>query len=374
MKFIISSSVLLKQLQAIDGVLTTNNTLPILDNFLFELKENELHITASDLETTITARVNLDMVEEEGAVAIPAKILLDTLKTFSDVPVSFNIDTANYAVVMTVGEGKYRLAGQSSEEYPRAVPIESPSKITLTSQIMSNAISKTIFAASTDDMRPVMSGVYCELNNDNVTFVATDAHKLVRYRRNDLKAEEEASFIFPKKPLNQLKNILEGDGEPVTIEYSGTNARFTFKNITMTCRLIEGKYPNYLAVIPDVNPNKMIIDRVQIANSIRRISLFANQSTYQVKFKIAGTELNLSAEDVDYSNEAQERLTCHYEGEDLDIGFNSKFVLEMLGNVDADQVRFEMSEPNKASLIIPIDNETKDEDILMLVMPVMLND
>lgn len=374
MKFIISSSVLLKQLQAVGGVLTTNNTLPILDNFLFELNNNEIHITASDLETTMTARINPDMAEEEGVVAIPAKILLDTLKTFSDVPVSFTIDTANYNVLMTIGDGKYRIAGQSGEEYPKAVVIEEPSKITLNSEVLVNAISKTIFAASNDDLRPAMSGIYCELNSDNVTFVATDAHKLVRYRRNDLKAEEAAAFILPKKPLNQLKNILLNDEEPVNIEYSNTNARFSFKNITMTSRLIEGKYPNYSAVIPDVNPNQMTIDRVQIANSIRRISLFSNQSTYQVIFKIAGSELNLFAEDVDYSNEAQERLTCHYEGEDLEIAFNSKFVQEMLSNISNNQVRFEMSEPNKAGLIIPVEEDKTDEDILMLVMPVIIND
>ncbi len=373
MKFIISSSLLLKQLQAISGVLTTNNTLPILDNFLFELKDKELNVTASDLETTMTARVNLDMAEEAGSVAIPAKILLDTLKTFSDVPVSFTVDTSNYGIQMTIGEGKYRLAGQNGEEYPRAVPLEEPSKITIGSEVLSKAISKTIFAASNDDLRPVMSGVYCEMNSDNVTFVATDAHKLVRYRRDDIKADEEAAFILPKKPLTQLKNILAHDEESVNVEYSSSNARFSFKNIIMTCRLIEGKYPNYMAVIPELNPNKMTIDRVQFLNSIRRISLFSNQSTYQVKFKIAGSELILSAEDIDYSNEAQERLTCHYEGDDLEIGFNSKFVLEMLNNIETNQVRFEMSEPNKAGLILPVDNEVKGEDILMLVMPVMLN-
>ena len=299
MKFIISSSTLLKQLQAIGGVLTTNNTLPILDNFLFELNEQELSITASDLETTMTSRVNLDMAEEGGSVAIPAKILLDTLKTFSDVPVSFSVDTSNYGVTMTIGEGKYRLAGQNGEEYPRAEPIENPSKINMGSDVLGNAISKTVFAASNDDLRPVMSGIYCELSSNNVTFVATDAHKLVRYSINDVSVGEESSFILPKKPLNQIKNIIIQDEEPVDIEYSNTNVRFNFKNITMTSRLIEGKYPNYNAVIPEVNPNVMSIDRVQFANSIKRISLFSNQSTYQVKFKIAGSELLLSAEDVD---------------------------------------------------------------------------
>ncbi len=373
MKFIVSSSVLLKQLQAVGGVLSTNNTLPILDNFLFELKGNELSITASDLETTMKTRINLEMSEEDGSVAIPAKILLDTLKTFSDVPVSFTVDLSSYNVLMTVGEGKYRFVGQSGEEYPRAVPIEEPSKISINSKVLANAISKTITAATNDELRPAMSGIYCELNTDNVTFVATDAHKLVRYRRTDIKAEEEASFILPQKPLNQLKNILIDDEEAVDIEYNQKNARFVYKNIIMTCRLIEGKYPNYTSVIPDVNPNKMIVDRVPFTNAIRRVSLFSSQSTYQIIFKIAGSELILSAEDIDYSNEATERLSCNYEGSDLEIAFNSKFMLDMLNNVNSEQIRIEMSEPNKAGLIIPMDNDDEGEDILMLVMPVMLN-
>ncbi len=373
MKFIVSSSLLLKQLQAISGVLSTNNTLPILDNFLFELGDSEIKISASDLETTMTARINVDMAEGEGSVAIPAKILLDTLKTFSDIPVTLDIDSGNYGVTLTAGEGKYKLAGQNGEEYPQVPAIENSASFTMESDILFEAISKTIFAASNDDLRPVMAGVFCELSPENTTFVATDAHKLVRYRRMDIKSEESATFILPKKPLNQLKNILSQDDAPVEIEYSETNAKFTFKNIMMTCRLIDGRYPNYTAVIPAKNPNKMTVDRQPFMNAIRRVSIFSNQSTYQVKFKIAGTELTLMAEDLDYSNEARERLNCHYEGDDMEIGFNSKFMVEMLQNLETEQVMLEMSEPNRAGLIIPVDSENKDEDILMLVMPVMLN-
>jgi DNA polymerase III subunit beta len=222
-------------------------------------------------------------------------------------------------------------------------------------------------------MRPIMTGVYFELSTDHVTFVATDAHKLVRYRRNDVKAAEEAALILPKKPLNQLKHILALDDAPVNIDFNEKNARFTFKNITMTCRLIDGKYPNYNAVIPKENPNKLTLDRSPFLNAIRRVSLFSNQTTYQVKFRIAGTELHLTAEDHDYANEARERLNCHYEGSDMEIGFNSKFMVEMLNNLDTDQVVLEMSEPNRAGLIFPLDDDNKDEEILMLVMPVMLN-
>ncbi len=372
MKFIVSSSLLLKQLQAISGVLSTNNTLPILDNFLFSLSDSEIRISASDMETTMTSRINVDMAEGDGSVAIPAKILLDTLKTFSDIPVTLDIDQEHFGVTLTAGEGKYKLAGQNGDEYPQLPEIAEPSKVAIDSDILYQAITKTIFAASNDDLRPVMAGVFCQLSDEGTTFVATDAHKLVKYHRNDVKADETASFILPKKALNQLRHILVSDEMPVQIEYDQTNARFTFKNIIMTCRLIEGRYPNYSAVIPSSNPNKMIVDRLPFLNAIKRVSIFSNQTTYQVRFKIAGTELILMAEDLDYSNEARERLVCHYDGVDLEIGFNSKFMVEMLNNLGTDQVLLEMSEPNRAGLISPVDNDNKEEEILMLVMPVML--
>ncbi len=373
MKFIVSSNLLLKQLQSISGVLSTNNTLPILDNFLFELNENELKLSASDLETTMSATLTVDMAEDEGNIAIPARLLLDTLKTFSNIPVTIEVDKENFGVGIIAGEGKYRLAGQDGGEYPRAARLDGAASIKIESDILHNAISKTIFAASNDELRPAMSGIYCELTDENITFVATDAHKLVRYRRHDIKAEESASFILPKKPLNQLKGILATTEGTVDVEFNEKNARFSFKNVTMTCRLIDGKYPNYSAVIPLENPNKLTLDRSPFLNAIRRVSLFSNQATYQVKFKIAGTELHLTAEDLDYSNEARERLNCHYEGNDMEIGFNSKFMVEMLNNLETDQVVMELSEPNRAGLILPLDDENKDEDILMLVMPVMLN-
>ena len=372
MKFIVSSSLLLKQLQAISGVLSTNNTLPILDNFLFNLSDSEIRISASDMETTMTSRINVDMAEGEGSVAIPAKILLDTLKTFSDIPVTLDIDQEHFGVTLTAGEGKYKLAGQNGDEYPQLPEIADPTAVAIDSDILYQAITKTIFAASNDDLRPVMAGVFCQLSDEGTTFVATDAHKLVKYHRNDVKAEETASFILPKKALNQLRHILVSDEMPVQIEYDQTNARFSFRNIIMTCRLIDGRYPNYSAVIPTTNPNKMTVDRLPFLNAIKRVSIFSNQTTYQVRFKIAGTELTLMAEDLDYSNEARERLACHYDGVDLEIGFNSKFMVEMLNNLGTDQVMLEMSEPNRAGLISPVDSENKDEDILMLVMPVML--
>lgn len=375
MKFIVSSSVLQKNLQSIGGVLNTNNTLPILNNFLFELTEDSLTVSASDLETTMITRIPVTMSEEPGSVAIPARLLLDTLKTFSDVPLTFTIDMENFGVEITAGEGKYKLAGQSSEEFPKLPEIEESATIDITASIIYHAITKTIFATGNDELRQVMTGMFCELSPENITFVGTDSHKLVRYRRNDAHSDNTANFIIPKKPLNQLKTVLPDDEEMnVRIEYNETNALFTFENYKLVCRLIDGKYPNYEAVIPEESPNVMTIQRLPFLNAIKRVSLFSNQSTHQIKLNISGQELILTAEDVDFANEAKERLTCNYEGENIEIGFNSRFVLEMLNNIDTEEVNVELSEPNKAGLILPVDSENKEEDVLMLVMPVMLND
>ena len=373
MKFIASSTTLLKQLQSISGVLNSNNTLPILDNFLFELTGDSLVVSASDLETTITTKIQISKAEESGCVAIPAKILLETLKTFSDIPVSFSIDEKNFGIEISAGEGKYRLTGHDGNEFPKLPTLESTSSLTINSLLLTKAINKTIFATGNDELRPIMSGVFCQLSLNSITFVATDAHKLVRYTRNDAKSESEAAFILPKKPLNQLKNILANQDTIVKVEYNNTNAFFSFENVNLICRLIEGKYPNYEAVIPAENPNKLTIDRVSFLSSIKRVAIFANQSTHQVRLKITGRELVLSAEDLDFSNEAKERLSCQYEGDDMEIGFNSKFILEMLNNIETEEINLEMSAPNRAGILLPVNPENKSEDVLMLVMPVMLN-
>jgi DNA polymerase-3 subunit beta len=373
MRFIVSSSLLSKNLTALSGVLNTSNTLPILDDFLFELKDSTLFITASDLETTMTVSIALEKAEDPGAVTIPAKILIDTLKTFADIPVQFTINKETLGVEISAGEGKYKLSGHKSEEFPQAPELEGTTNVAIESELLVNAINKTLFATGNDELRPVMSGVFLELTPDDITCVATDAHKLVRYRRTDFSAADAASFIMPKKPLNQLKNILgTGEGQ-VNIEYNQTNAEFNFDNVKMTCRLIDGKYPNYEAVIPTDNPNKLTVDRNSLLNSIRRVAIFANQSTHQVRFKISGKELLLSAEDIDFSNEAKERLTCSYEGEDIEIGFNSRFLQEMLTNIESEEIIIEMSAPNRAGILHPVTGGNDAEDLLMLVMPVMLN-
>jgi len=373
MRFIVSSSLLLKQLQAISGALSTNSTLPILDNFLFELSDTEIKISASDLETTMTTRLSVDLADGEGSIAVPAKMLLDTLKTLADIPITFDIDDNTHGIKLTAGEGKYKLSGQDGDDYPRVAELVVESSFKIESDVFYRAINKTLFATSNDDLRPVMTGVFCNITPEGVIFVSTDAHKLVRYQRSDVTIELEAGFILPKKPLNLLKNVLANDDDTVTIEFGERNARVTFQNIVMICRLVEGKFPNYSAVIPLENPNKMVVDRLQLLNSLRRVSIFSNKTTYEVKLEIAGRELTLSAEDLEYNNEAKERLECDYEGEDLVIGFNSRFLLEMLQNLETDQIRLEMSEPNRAGLITPVASTIEEEDILMLVMPVMLN-
>jgi DNA polymerase III subunit beta len=374
MKFIVSSLKLLRSLQALSGVLNSSNTLPILDDFLFELQESELKITASDLETTMTVSIVPEMVEGSGNLAIPARLLLDIMKTFPDIPITFDINNDSLAIELFAGEGKFRLSGHKSDEFPQLPTKEDVTELMLSSELLVNAFEKTIFATGNDELRPVMSGVLCDMSENYMTFVATDAHKLVRYRRLDAKTETPASFILPKKPITQLKNLLSGrEDNPVELSFNQTNAFFHFGNISMVCRLIEGKYPNYEAVIPTHNPNQLTIDRQSLLNSIKRVAIFANQSTHQVRFKITGQELQLSAEDLDYSNEAKERLTCNYEGDDMEIGFNSRFFIEMLNNLDQDEIKLEMSAPNRAGILFPVGNENESEDILMLVMPVMLN-
>ena len=371
MKFIVSSTYLLKQLQVLGGIINSNNTLPILDNFLFDLDGSSLSVSASDLETTIVAKLKVES-NESGSVCVPARLLLDTLKTFPEQPLTFTVED-NHTIEISSNHGKYALAYADGQDFPTAIELSDPSTTTVLGDILSTAISKTIFASGNDDLRPVMSGVFFQFATDSLTFVATDAHKLVKYTRNDIGANEAAEFIMPKKPLNLIKSILAGSEEQVTIAYNESNAKFSFENIELICRLIDGKYPNYEAVIPKENPNKLTIDRNQLLNSVRRVSIFSNKTTHQIRLKIAGAELNISAEDIDYSNKAEERLTCDYQGDDMQIGFNSRFLSEMLGNLNASDVSLEMSLPNRAGILTPVDGLDEGEHITMLVMPVMLN-
>jgi DNA polymerase-3 subunit beta len=373
MKFIVSSSGLLRQLQALSGVLNTSNPLPILDNFLFVIEKSTLTISASDLETTMITHLPVES-KASGKVAVQAKILLDTLKTFPEQPLTFSIDEKTHQVEISSDYGKYKLSGFDADEFPKMPVAEDTAILTVPAQTMLQAISKTIFATGNDELRPVMSGVFCQLSKDNITFVATDAHKLVRYKRGDAKSTNEAAFILPKKPLTLLKNILTGSDNEIKIRYNSTNAFFEIENTTLICRLIDGRYPNYEAVIPVDNPNKLTISRTAFLNAIRRVGIFSSKTTHQVNLKITGSELQLNAEDVDFSNEATERLSCQYNGEDMEIGFNVRFLADMLSNLESEEVTIEMSAPNRAGIITPaVEGRKINEDILMLVMPVMVN-
>jgi DNA polymerase III subunit beta len=371
MRFIVSTSTLLKQLQAVNGASSSSTVLPILENFLFEIKENVLTISATDLQTSMTTSLPVES-KEEGKIAIPSKILMETLKTLPDQPIAFTIDDNTFAIEISAGDGKYKLSGENGEDFPKIPVVENASSVNLPASVLAEAINKTIFAVSNDELRPAMTGVFCQLTPQHLTFVSTDAHKLVRYRRMDAKADSSASFILPKKALTLLKSSLPSDDVNVSVEYNSTSAFFRFGNINLICRLIDERYPDYEAVIPQNNTNKLTLDRSLFLNSLRRVVIFANKTTHQVRLKITGSELNISSEDIDFSNEAHERLSCQYEGDDMEIGFNAKFLIEMLNNLSGEEVTIEMSTPNRAGLLFPQTNDDK-EDVLMLVMPVMLN-
>ena len=371
MKFIVNSSYLLKQLSNINGVITTNPVVPILENFLFEIEKSNLTVTASDLQTSMITEITVES-KEKGNIAVPARILLDTLKNLPDQPVTFSIDESTYSIEISSDNGRYKLSGENATDFPKVPAVSNDFSASVSSEVLARAVNNTIFATSNDELRPAMTGVYMNLGEKSATFVATDGHRLVRYRRTDLKSENGNSIIIPRKALNLLKATLPTENTDVSIDFNMSNAFFKFGNIRMICRLIDERFPDYENVIPATSTIKMTINRVDFLSSLKRISIYANKTTHQVRLKITGSELQVSAEDLDFSNEANERLSCEHEGEDIEIGFNAKFIVEMLSNLDTDQIRLNMSAANKAGVITPAEKE-KNEDILMLVMPVMLN-
>lgn len=371
MKFIVSSSYLLKQLSSINGVITTNPVVPILENFLFEITDGLLIITASDLQTSMITELEVE-AKEDGNIAIPAKILMETLKNLPEQPVTFSIDSETYSIEIISDNGRYKLAGENATDFPKVPTVSDGFSINISSSVLSEAINYSIFATSNDELRPAMTGVYTKLDATNTTFVATDGHRLVRYRRVDIVGDTDNSMIIPRKALTLLKSTLPSENTNVNIEFNISNAYFSFNNIKMICRLIDERFPDYENVIPLDNTNIMTIDRGDFLSSLKRIAIYANKTTHQVRLKISGSELQISAEDLDFSNEANERLSCEHDGEDIEIGFNAKFLIEMLNNLDSRKIALQLSAPNKAGLIVPVEKDD-NEDILMLVMPVMLN-
>jgi DNA polymerase III subunit beta len=371
MKFVVSSSELVKNLSNISGLIGPNPLVPILENFLFELDKTSLTITASDLQTVMVADLIVDS-EDTVAVAIPAKLFMDTLKSLPEQPITVNISGETFGIEIVTSNGRFKIAGENPMDFPRAPQVNRSFSIELDSHILGAAINNTLFATSTDDLRPAMTGVFIDITEENTTFVATDGHRLIRYRREDIKSATATTMILPRKALNLIKSSLPSEVVPVTTEFRSSNSFFSFGNIKLICRLIDERYPDYENVIPKNNPNKMVIERSKFLSSLKRIAIFSNKTTHQIRLKITADELTISAEDLDYSNEAVERIPCEYTGESMEIGFNAKFLAEMLSNISASNITLELSLPNRAGLIIP-DAKEDNEDILMLVMPVMLN-
>ena len=371
MKFIVSSSYLLKQLSAINGVITTNPVVPILENFLFEISDGNLTVTASDLQTSMITELQVE-AKEDGSIAIPAKILLETLRNLPEQPVTFSIDSNTYSIEINSDNGRYKLAGENATDFPKIPTVSDGYAVNMSSEVLGRAINNTIFATSNDELRPAMTGVFVKLDETNATFVATDSHRLIRYRRVDVAADMGHSMIIPRKALTLLKATLPSELTNVNVEFNASNAFFNFNQVKMICRLIDERFPDYENVIPLDNNNSVVIKKNDLLSSLKRIAIYANKTTHQVRLKVTGEELQISAEDLDFSNEANERLACEHDGEDIEIGFNAKFLVEMLGNIDSDDITIKLSAPNRAGIITPNDKD-EEEDILMLVMPVMLN-
>jgi DNA polymerase-3 subunit beta len=375
MKFVVSSSELLGHLQAISRVISSKNTLPILDNFLFNLSGNNLEITASDLESTLITRMKLENTDGDGTIALPARILLDTLKEFSVQPLTFDINMETLAVVISSENGKFNVVGQNGIDFPALPSIKKDKKFefVINADVLLAGISKTLFATADDELRPVMGGIFVETSTDKITFVASDAHKLVRYQRTDAHSDDNASFILPKKPASLLKNILPKEEGPVTVEFDDKNAFFILSNYKVVCRLVEGNYPNYNSVIPKNNPRKITIDRVEFFNTLKRVSVFSNQASNLVKLQLKGNQVMVSAQDIDFSISAYERIKCQYEGDEIEIGFKSVFLLEILSNIGSQDVMIELADPTRAGLFLPVISDNESEDLLMLLMPMMIN-
>jgi len=371
MKLIVSSSTLLKNLQKISGVISTNTVLPILEDFLFDIKNSVLTVSATDLETSISTSFDVDATED-FKIAIPAKILINILKELPEQPVTISFDELSFAVELTTDNGKYKLSGENGDDFPKIPLEEDVQTVVMPAHVLSTGISKTLFAVSNDELRPAMNGVFVQLNDIGATFVATDAHKLVRYNRKDIVVDVPSSFIIPKKALNQLKSIVPANDTEISLSYNKDNAFFKINNVYLVCRLIDQRFPDYNNVIPKENPNLLVISREDLLGTLRRTTIFSNKTTNQVVLRINGNTLSVSAQDLDFSNEASEQLSCEYTGDDIEIGFNSKFLIEMLNAIYGQEIRVELSTPTRAGILKPQEQD-EQEDLLMLVMPVMIN-
>ncbi|MCL2098103.1 MAG: DNA polymerase III subunit beta [Bacteroidales bacterium] len=373
MKFIVSSTDLLSHLQSIGRVITNKNTMAILDNFLFRIEDNTLTITASDLETTMETSLHLDTVEKEGAVAIAARLLLDTLKEFPEQPLSFTVNSSTQAVEISWPSGKFNIPGVSADDYPAkpAMPAEA-TQVSFPTEVLLEGLNRTLFATADDELRPVMNGIYFDLQENGATLVASDSHKLMYYKRTDIVRDAAASFILPKKPAALLKSSLAKINDTVTLAFDDKNAVFTFPGYSLTCRLVEGNYPAYRTVIPTNNDNKVLIDRVELLNAVRRVSVCSNQASNLIKLTVNEDNIVVSAQDLDFSVSAHERVNCRFNGEEIEIGFKSTFLSEILANLSSANVSLELADPSRAGLILPVETEDENEETLALLMPMTI--
>lgn len=371
MRFIVTSTGLLKNLQQISGVISANTVLSVLEDFLFELRGNTLTLTATDLETMMRVHMEVNDAEGDGRICIPSKILTDYLKNLPEQPITFNINEHDLSIEMSSDVGKYHIGGEKADDFPKEPAPGDTTAFTMPSIALIESINKTIFAVSGDTLRPAMTGVYFELAPDNITFVATDAHRLVQLRRSDINCPATDGFVVPKKPLQQLRATLPPDESVLKLAYNSSHLFVSSERLSLSCRLIDARFPDYKAVIPADNPYKLTINRGDFASALRRVSIFANKTTNQVVLDINGNALQISAQDIDFSYEGKEMLSCQYSGEDMKIAFNAKLMVEMIGNLDGNEIQLELSTPTRAGIFRPVDR-VENEDVLMLLMPLMV--
>ena len=373
MKFTVSSSALQSLLATTGKVISNKSSLPILEYFLMELKDGQLTVTTSDLETTLIGSITVDNVEREGVIAAPGKLMLDTLKEFPEMPLVIEVNDTTWEIQITWNSGHLSIPGASAVSYPAVQTMGSESKnITLDVDMLVNGINRTIFATADDELRPVMNGVYFDFTPESLTFVATDAHKLVKYAAENT-TDFSASLILPKKPANLLKALLAKEEEPVEVTFDAKNVTFQLKNFKLVCRLIEGNYPNYNAVIPAANPNKVLIDRVEFVNGIKRVAVCSNPTTNLIRMDIADNKVNLTAQDIDFSVSANETISCSYDGQPVTIGFKSTFLVEILTNIETPTVVIELADSTRAGVFKPVYDDKQQSETLMLLMPMMIN-
>lgn len=375
MKFIVSSTGLFSHLQAISRVINSKNTLPILDCVLLELNDGTLSLTASDNETTLSTSLEVNESDGDGRFAISSKTILDALKEIPEQPLTFDVNLETLEITVQYQNGKYNVIGQNADEYPQAPSLgDNAVEVGIEASLLLTGINRTIFATADDELRPVMNGIYFDITTEDITFVASDGHKLVRNKTFEAKGSEKAAFILPKKPSNILKNLLPKESGAIRITFDDRNAVFTMENYYMVCRLIEGRYPNYNSVIPQDNPHKATIDRQIMISALRRVSVFSSQASSLVKLRLSENQIQISGQDIDFSTSAEESLSCQYTGAPMSIGFKSTFLIDILNNMSSQDVIFELADPSRAGVIVPAEQETDKESLLMLLMPMMLND